>query len=58
MKWHSFLLRRQFKLSKLAVINAGQPMKIFQHRACSDESLTLGANAEGTMLCARYMSCL
>ena len=37
-------LTRQFKASKLTLTIGGQGMKMFQHRAHGDESVTLGAN--------------
>jgi beta-galactosidase len=39
-------LTRQFKPTDLKLTVHGQTMRVFQHRAESDESLTLGANAD------------
>jgi beta-galactosidase len=39
-------LTRQFKPTETSLSIEGKPMKIFQHRADADESLTLGANTE------------
>ncbi len=39
-------LTRQFKPTEISLSIEGKPMKIFQHRADADESLTLGANTE------------
>src|SRR6185295_378768 len=41
-------LTRQFKPLETSVTVDGQAMKVFQHRADRDESLTLGANTEDT----------
>ena len=39
-------LTRQFKPTEAAIVVDGHSMKLFQHSASSDESLTLGTNTE------------
>jgi beta-galactosidase len=50
-------LARQFTATDLSLRVNGQTMKIFQHRALIDESLTLGVNAENAKLksCNMYV---
>ena len=40
-------LTKQFQATSLSLTINGQPMKIFQHRATRDESLTFGSNTDG-----------
>src|SRR5206468_3673956 len=46
-------LTRQFAPTGMTLTIVGKPMKIFQHRANTDESLTLGTNTES----AKIKSC-
>ena len=39
-------LSGQFQPTDLSLTINGKPMKIYQHRAAKDESLTLGSNSE------------
>jgi beta-galactosidase len=50
-------LARQFSVTDLTLAVNGQSMRIFEHRADSDESLTLGVNAENAKLksCNMYV---
>jgi beta-galactosidase len=50
-------LTREFEPTNSILTLDGQPMRIFQHRAARDESLTLGANIEnaGTAACLMYI---
>jgi beta-galactosidase len=50
-------LTRDFKPTNASLTIGGQSMKIFQHRAARDESLTLGANTEaaGNRTCDMYI---
>jgi beta-galactosidase len=48
-------LRSQFKPSALVLTIAGQPMKIFERRVRTDESLTLGSNTDDRRLDACNM---
>jgi beta-galactosidase len=50
-------LTRQFAPTEMTLTIAGQSMKIFQHRAKTDESLTLGTNAENLKMksCNMYV---
>jgi hypothetical protein len=43
-------LMNQFKPAQLSLVVNGQPMDVFEHRANSDESLTLGSNAANSDL--------
>lgn len=50
-------LTRQFTPSDTSLLVDGKPLRIFQHRAQADESLTLGANTEDAKLktCNMYL---
>ncbi len=50
-------LTREFEPTNWSLTIGGQPMRIFQHRAARDESLTLGANTEnaGDTACNMYI---
>ncbi|MDB6019423.1 MAG: lacZ 4 [Pedosphaera sp.] len=50
-------LTRQFKPTNLSFVINGKPMKVFQHRADHEESLTLGANTENISMksCNMYL---
>jgi beta-galactosidase len=50
-------LTRQFSPTDLTITIAGRSMKIFQHRTKTEESLTLGSNAENAKLksCNMYV---
>jgi beta-galactosidase len=48
-------LTSQFQPTDLAITVNGQPMKIFQHAAAHEESLTLGSNADDTSVKTGHM---
>ena len=48
-------LQRQFSPTDLSIAIGGRPMRIFQHHAKADESLTLGTNTEDAALKACNM---
>src|SRR5262249_24903435 len=48
-------LTHQFEATGMTLTVAGQSMKIFQHRAKTDESMTLGTNTENSRIKACNM---